>query len=56
MVEKMWNVGVSILMPARTVIVDAETEEDAIEQAIRILNEACLIPEHAACDVHVEEI
>ena len=56
MVEKMWNVGVSILMPAHAVFVEAATEEEAVKRALCMLNEAGSIPEHGTCDVHAEEI
>ena len=57
MVEKrMWDVGITIVMPAHAVFVEADTEEEAVKRAICMLNEAGSIPEHGECDVHVEEI
>ena len=54
--KRMWNVGITIVMPAHAVIVEAATEEEAVKLALCMLNEAGSIPEHGTCDVHAEEI
>ena len=53
--ERVWEVEVSILMPTYALEVEAATEEDAIERALSVLNEAGNIPEHGECDVHIQE-
>ena len=54
--QRMWNVGITIVMPAHAVLVDAPTEAFAIKRALHMLNEAGCIPENGTCDVHVEEL
>ena len=53
--ERVWEIEVSILMPTYTLEVEAATEEDAIERALSVLNEAGNIPEHGECDVRIQE-
>ena len=53
---RMWNVGISIVMPEHAVFVEAETEDEAVKRALRMLNEAGCIPENGTCDVHAEEL
>ena len=52
---RMWDVGITIVMPAHAVIIEAPTEAVAIARALHMLNEAGEIPEHGTCDVHAEE-
>ena len=54
--ERLWDVGITIVMPAHGVVVEAATEEEAVKRALCMMNEAGLIPEHGTCDVHAEEI
>jgi hypothetical protein len=54
--KRMWNIGITIVMPAHAVIVEAATEEEAVKLVLCMLNEAGEIPEHGTCDVHAEEI
>jgi hypothetical protein len=53
--EYIWEVEVAILMPTYTLEIEAATEEDAIERALSVLNEAGDIPEHGECDVTIRE-
>ena len=54
--EQVWGVEVTVLMPAFALEVEADTEENAMERALHVLNEAGDIPEHGECDVFVRPL
>jgi len=52
---RVWEVEVTILMPSYALEIEAESEQDAIERALQVLNENGDIPEHGECDVDIRE-
>jgi len=54
-VQRVWEVGVTIIVPPNLLEVEAATEEDAIKRALEVLNESGDIPECGECQVDVWE-